>query len=503
MHVRRIVVVVLATAALLTSTLPSLDARKREGLPHLHVLDGRILDDSGRTVLLRGVNVNQLGDYFQGSPTTPATMPFSRHDFERIAALGLNSVRLLVHWSLLEPRPGFRDPTYLAKIAEAVGWARELGLYVVLDMHQDAWGKHINTAPDETCAAPLSHSIGWDGAPEWATLTDGLPRCRLSLREASPAAAQAWESFWVDRDGIQQHLVDTWAWLAGAFKNDATVAGYDLLNEPNPGFTLGATDATFIGEFHRRALDAIRTAEAGGLTKIVFFEPVATWSATAVGVSRPWTTDTQIVYAPHIYLGSISADKAITGDGVVPLRSGFEQAQREAEVYGTTFWIGEWGPFSDEAGDGDYATRFARLEDEFQVGSAFWQWKQACGDPHGVSWPEGGVPAESGNLVRVRCGDEASPAGVEIGLVERNARVLSRPYLRRIPGVASFTSDPPARVLRASGTATGSAPLEIWFPGDTRPRVRSEGIALRARRVDGGWVLSGRPRGEWSAEATG
>jgi hypothetical protein len=29
-------------------------------------------------VLLRGVNVNQLGDYFQGNQAVPATMPFSR-----------------------------------------------------------------------------------------------------------------------------------------------------------------------------------------------------------------------------------------------------------------------------------------------------------------------------------------------------------------------------------------------------------------------------------------
>ena len=501
---RRTLILLLA-ALLVAAATPHAMAREVRSLPSLRVEGGRIVDAAGRTVLLRGVNVNQLGDYFQGSPTTPATMPFSRDDVDRIAALGLNSIRLLVHWSLLEPEPGFRDPAYLARIAEAVGWARDAGLYVVLDMHQDAWGKYINTARDESCQAPLSHNIGWDGAPEWATLTDGLPRCRLSLREASAAAAQAWESFWVDRDAIQTHLVETWAWLAGAFKDDPTVAGYDLLNEPNPGFTLAVTDATFIGEFHRRALDAIRVAERGGIPKIVFFEPVATWSATGVGIPRPFTTDAQIVYAPHIYLGSISADKAVTGEEVVPLRAGFEQAQREAAAYGTTFWVGEWGPFSDEAGDGDYAARYAALEDEFQVGSAFWQWKQACGDPHGVQWPEGRIPSESGNLVRVRCGDPSAPAGVELGLVERNARVLSRPYLRRFPGTATFTSDPAATALHAQGTAApGAAPIEVWFPGESRPQVVDEGVRLRVRRGLGGWILTGSPTaGEWSITLRG
>jgi endoglycosylceramidase len=380
-----------------------------------------------------------------------------------------------------------------------VTWARELGLYVVLDMHQDAWGKYVDTATTDSCPPPLGAATGWDGAPEWATFTDGMTRCRFQLREASLAVADAWQSFWVDRNSIQQHLVDTWAWLAGQFANDPTVAGYDLLNEPNPGFLLGGTDAVSLGAYHRRALQAVRAAERGRLTKIVFFEPLATWSAAGVGVPRPWTTDTQIVYAPHIYLGSISADVSATGREVVPLRTGFEQAQREAAVYGTTFWVGEWGEFGD---DGDYTRRFAALEDEFQVGSAFWQWKQACGDPHGVSWPDGSAPKESGNLVRVRCGDPAAPAGVPIGLVRINSDVLSRPYPRAFPGSVTFTSDPVSRRLVIEGRG-GDRSLDVWFPGTARPSLTTTGLTrVRADAVPGGWRLTARPgASRWSLTA--
>jgi endoglycosylceramidase len=480
-------------AAALLAVAPA-NAKKPDvaPLPHVSVRDGRIVDDVGRTVLLRGVNVNQLGDYFQGAAGVPPVLPFSRSDLEQIAALGLNSVRLLVHWSALEPRPGVHDVVYLDRVRQAVTWARELGLYVVLDMHQDAWGRYVNTAGTDSCPPPLGAAIGWDGAPEWATYTDGLTRCRFQLREASLAVADAWQSFWVDRGAIQQHLVDTWAWLAGEFRDDPTVAGYDLLNEPNPGVALGGTDAVSLGEYHRRALDAIRAAERGGLTKIVFFEPLATWSATGVGIPRPWTGDTQIVYAPHIYLGSISADVSVTGKEVVPLRTGFEQARREATVYGTTFWVGEWGEFG---ADGDYTRRFAALEDEFQVGSAFWQWKQACGDPHGVSWPDGGVPKESGNLVRVRCGDAAAPAGVPIGLVRSNSDVLSRPYPRAFPGSVTFTSDPVSRRLAVHGTGgIGAGDLDVWVPGASPPSLTTVGLRrVRTRQVAGGWRVGAEP----------
>ena len=470
---------------------------------HLSVRDRRIVDEQGRTVILRGVNVNQLGDYFQGNPAVPSTLPFSRTDFERIAALGLDSVRLIVSWSALEPKPGVRDTAYLARVRQAVGWARELGLYVILDMHQDAWGKAVATAKDQTCPAPLQPAIGFDGAPAWATLTDGLTHCRFQIRELSPAVGNSFQSFWLDRNGIQQHLVDTWGWLAGAFKTDPTVAGYDLLNEPNPGYVPGGTDLTLLGEFYRRSTEAIRRGERGGLTKIVFFEPMITWDLASVGLPRPWTTDTQIAYAPHIYQGSLSADRAVAGRDVLPLSWGFDQAERDATVYRAPVWSGEWGPFGDAAFDADYSTRFAALEDQHQFGSAFWQWKQSCGDPHGVSWPDGRAPAQSGNLVIVTCGDPAQPAGVDQGLLAANARVLSRPYPRAFPSPATFHGDPASRVLTMDGTGQGG--VLLWVPGAARPSLVATGVPVgRVTQVRGGWLVEARTAAaHWSLRAEG
>lgn len=51
----------------------------------------------------------------------------------------------------------------------------------------------------------------------------------------------------------------------------------------------------------------------------MFFEPLATWSATSVGIPRPWTLDDQIVFAPHVYAGSLTADRAVTGREVVTI----------------------------------------------------------------------------------------------------------------------------------------------------------------------------------------
>lgn len=506
---RRAIVAVCVVAALCVSwRAAEATPSDRGAVDHLQVVDGRIVDGHGRTVVLRGVNVSQLGDYFAPNPDVPPTVPLTERDFERIAALGMNTVRLLVHWSRLEPMPGVHDEGYLAEIEQAVEWAEESGIFVILDMHQDAWSKHIGSHPDdEQCLPAFSHAKGWDGAPKWATFTDGLPRCKLQQREMSAAVAQAFTSFWADRPasdgvGIQEHLVDTWAWLAAEFARTPTVVGYDLLNEPHPGWTPAGSDVTVLGDFYRRAVDAIRTAEAGGLTKIVFFEPMGTWSATSVGAPRPFTTDSQIVYAPHIYTGSLNVDRAALGDAVVDMRTGFEQAAREAAVYGTTFFSGEWGFWGDESDTAEYMRRYARLEDEFQVGGTIWQWKQGCGDPHSAGYPDGWIPPRSGNVAVLRCRVASQPAGVDAGLVEDTAFVLSRPYPRRFPGTVRFAWDPAARQLQVAGHAAGQRrTIELWVPGTDEPHLDLHGVSVHGRtQVEGGWIIDLAPTREtWTA----
>ena len=131
----------------------------------LHATRGtnaRILDDQGRQVLLRGVNVNSLGDYFQANPQYTTTVAVTDADWATMAAHGFDVVRLLVSWSRLEPTKGHLDPAYLAKIQAAVDAAARHGIYSVIDMHQDAWGKYVASPPGVVCpsGAQTRHRLG-------------------------------------------------------------------------------------------------------------------------------------------------------------------------------------------------------------------------------------------------------------------------------------------------------------------------------------------------------
>src|SRR6266540_1973696 len=87
---------------------------------------GRIVDDQGREVLLRGVNVNALAEYWKGTPF-PTVFDLDRKDPDRMAGIGWDAVRLLLSWSRVEPAPGRYDTAYLDRVAQAVEALRRRG----------------------------------------------------------------------------------------------------------------------------------------------------------------------------------------------------------------------------------------------------------------------------------------------------------------------------------------------------------------------------------------
>jgi len=422
------------------------------GLRPLHATHGagaRIVDDLGRTVILRGVNVNGLGEYYQEWPDLPSTLPLTDADFAEIAADGFNVVRLLITWSRLEPSPGAIDTAYLDRIEETVAMAKAHDVYVLLDMHQDAWGPHVDTPDGVMCPPGLTPAVGWDGAPEWATALVGTPlTCTIGgTRELSASAETSFTQFYADLDGVQQHLIDVWTAVAQRFANEPAVAGYDLLNEPNPGMVPGVTDYTLLGLFYGRVIAAIRSVDTA---HTIFFEPAVITGPLAVPAPLPvFSNDTNLVYAPHLYNESIS---------ILPgtIEDGFANAATAAARYGTPFFSGEWGWFGEGAVDQPFIERYASNEDARMVGGTWWQWKQACGDPHAIG-TRGHRPSCAGKSI------------YSDGLITRaqeNVDVLTRAYPRAAPGVlASINAQVATGSVRVTGVADAAdVRADLWVP---------------------------------------
>lgn len=191
---------------------------------------GRVVDAEGREVLLRGVNVNALAEYWQGTDF-PTVFPFGEADAAQMAEIGWSAARLLVSWSRVEPSPGVYDEAYLQEVDRAIEVLARHGLYAIVDLHQDAWGPTLAARPDEVCGATEQPALGWDGAPGWATLDGGAPRCTTAgIRETSPAVVAAFAAFFADSPGpdgvgIRTRYVRMLGHLAARWAQVESVAG--------------------------------------------------------------------------------------------------------------------------------------------------------------------------------------------------------------------------------------------------------------------------------------
>ncbi|MEU4221626.1 cellulase family glycosylhydrolase [Actinoplanes sp. NPDC026623] len=455
-------------------------------------------DVTGRQVILRGVNVNQLIDYYLRDPAVPATRPPTGDDFAQMAAMGFNVIRLGMSWSRLEPERGRFDEAYLREIRAAVAGAKAHGIYTVLDMHQDAWGNAL-ARPAERCGGGTTPTTGWDGAPAWATITDGTAHCQFLARDLAPAVATAFGNLYADRDGIQTELVRTWAFVARAFAGEPAVAGYDLLNEPGIGPNPPISSGLLLGRFYDAAITAIRDAEgaAGGFSHIAFFQPSVLWSGLGFDATPApgFTADRQLAFAPHPYSESISMDQGL-GVTIASIERNLTVSARAAAAYGAALWAGEWGWFGDPTVDGVKVRRFAAAQDGLGIGGAFWVWRQGCGSPE-----TGADAVTSGNLVAVDCRTGESlppPAGF--------AEPLGRAFPRAIPGrLDSLTTGPRGTELGLTATAPAAPAncrLDVWFPGTAEPGLRTTGVlGASAEQVSGGWRITGCASGAYSIVA--
>ncbi|GIH25752.1 hypothetical protein Aph01nite_40620 [Acrocarpospora phusangensis] len=143
-------------------------------------------------------------------------------DFDRIAAMGLNFVRLPIAWTTLLNMDGTWKADPWSKIDWAVQQAANRGMYTLLDLH---------TVPGGGCPWASCGRVGPSPGGFWGT-----------------AAYQDWTE-------------EIWEAIAARYEGDPAVAGYDLINEPLLAIDEDAGDVTRKSAYYDRLYDAVRAID--------------------------------------------------------------------------------------------------------------------------------------------------------------------------------------------------------------------------------------------------
>ncbi|OBG02156.1 cellulase family glycosylhydrolase [Mycolicibacter sinensis] len=260
--------------------------------PPVEVSNGWLTNAAGQVVIWHGLN-----QVYKIPPYEPSANGFGEDDAAFLAANGFNAVRLGVIWAGVEPQPGVIDYDYLASIQHTVDILGQYNIVAILDMHQDLYGG----------------SLGGDGAPDWATVTGGLPNVDAGFPGSyfvSPAQNHAWDAFWAntkapDEIGLQNHYAQTWQAVADYFKGNPHVAGYEIMNEPWAGsHWLGSLfgnpyfDSQQLTPFYNQIDAAIRSVDPN---KTVFFGPTTLDASLPVPNHLGTVDDPNTAFSFHHY----------------------------------------------------------------------------------------------------------------------------------------------------------------------------------------------------------
>ncbi|MDP2343468.1 MAG: cellulase family glycosylhydrolase [Deltaproteobacteria bacterium] len=403
------------------------------------VRDGFVRDAEGRAVILRGVNLSGM---HKNAPYLDFHAP---EDFRLVRdGLGMNSLRFLIEWSAVEPTRGAYDDAYLDAVRERMDWARDAGLLVVLDMHQDLFGEGF---------------AGGNGAPPWA-----CDAARYAAYEPSEMwflgyleenVVACFDGFWNDTD-LQDHYAKAYRHVAERLSDHPAIIGFDVMNEPWLGsYSIDDFEPRALQPFYERVVPQVRAAAPHWLA---FLEPMSLSNLGRATRLEPFPFD-DVVYAPHSYDNSAEQGEgfdAAKRDGIL---TKLQTLKAEAHALGAALWIGEYGGVADHPGITPYMDAEYDAFASVFAGSTYWDFSR--GDGYGISNADG----------------SEKPALWD---------VLVRPSPERIAGTpGSWAYDETTGTFTLSWLAAGVAPSLVHVPARAYPAGFVVDVSGGSAVVDG------------------
>jgi aryl-phospho-beta-D-glucosidase BglC (GH1 family) len=218
----------------------------------LQVSSNKIVDKDNSELKIKGINVIAYSDDQSESSEDFWNYTYfniDKHDLINIKDMGFNAIRISLWYKYFEEdsAPNVYKNSGFSWLDTIVGWAKEAGIYVMLDMHAPQGG-------------------GFQG----------------------PGSSN---DFWTD-SAYQTRFKNLWKAIAQRYKNESTIYAYDIINEPL------APDES---EYRTLVDETITTIREQDSKHIINVE--VSFSTVGSGAGEPFKLDgvENIVYDFHFY----------------------------------------------------------------------------------------------------------------------------------------------------------------------------------------------------------
>lgn len=317
---------------------------KNNGKPFLKVKGQDIVTPNGESFLIQGINLGNwlnpegymflfkdvssyrlIDQAFREMVGPDFTDQFwktfkdnyiTREDIAYIKQTGMNSIRLPFHYKL------FTDEDYMglksnqdgfARVDSVIKWCKAEGLYVILDMHDAPGGQTGDNIDD-------SYGYPW-----------------LFESETS-----------------KQLFSEIWKKIADRYKNEPTVLGYDLLNEPIATYFTNKEEINkLLVPVYKRGVEAIRSVDPNHIILLGGGQ----WNSN-FSMFDEKAIDSNMLYTCHRYWCDT-------------LQSNLQDFIDFRNKVNLPLYMGETGENTDE-----WVGGFRRLMERNNMGWHFWPYKK-------------------------------------------------------------------------------------------------------------------------------
>lgn len=269
---------------------------------------GNFRDNQHRMLTLRGINLDGCAklpktpelttftplseEYWDGDNVSFVGRPFFKLEdapehLERIRSWGYNFIRYVYTWEALEHSgPGKYDDEFIDYTIKVLDLLRKYDFYVVLDPHQDLWGRHSggSGAPMWTyyaCGLDPRNFLDTEGALVQNEWPDGgpenFPKMYWATNYAKLVCGTIFTMFFAGeeffpgaeingvniQEYLQTHMLNAMLHFYNRIKRETTlfddcIMGVETMNEPNTGF-IGLKDITHVPQEQQPKLGHIPT----------------------------------------------------------------------------------------------------------------------------------------------------------------------------------------------------------------------------------------------------
>ncbi|MDE6741052.1 MAG: glycoside hydrolase family 5 protein [Muribaculaceae bacterium] len=253
----------------------------------------------------------------------------TKDDIDFIASTGANTIRLPFHYKLFtdEDYMGLtKDQDGFARIDSVVSWCKANDLYLILDMHDAPGGQTGDNIDD-------SYGYPW-------------------LMESEKS---------------QQQFCDIWRSIAERYKNEETILGYELINEPIAHFFDNKDELNSkLEPLHKRAVAAIREVDPDHIILI----GAPQWNSNFEPL-KDTDYDPQLMFTCHRYGGPATAEAI---QSYIDFKNNSNRPM----------YMGEIGHNTDE-----WQADFVKVMNDNNIGYTFWPYKKEGGScMMGITLPD-------------------------------------------------------------------------------------------------------------------